>query len=133
MRLKQAITLAGRRLWFFLAIFGPGLITASADNDAPGIATYSMAGSTYGYGFLWLLLVVTFGERGLEIASDGSRDAACVRMSRADWLDVISGRVAIMSVVLAGRCPYPKDQRLPISKASVVLQSVVTMREAGTQ
>jgi len=62
MRLKQAITLAGRRLWFFLAIFGPGLITASADNDAPGIATYSMAGSTYGYGFLWLLLVVTFGE-----------------------------------------------------------------------
>jgi len=78
-------------------------------------------------------LVVTFGERGLEIASDGSRDAACVRMSRADWLDVISGRVAIMSVVLAGRCPYPKDQRLPISKASVVLQSVVTMREAGTQ
>lgn len=78
-------------------------------------------------------LVVTFGERGLEIASDGSRDAACVRMSRADWLDVISGRVAIMSVVLAGRCPYPKDQRLPISKASVVLQSVVTMWEAGTQ
>jgi NRAMP (natural resistance-associated macrophage protein)-like metal ion transporter len=51
-----------RRLWFFLAVFGPGLITASADNDAPGIATYSMAGSTYGYRFLWLLLVVTLGE-----------------------------------------------------------------------
>ncbi|HRU95638.1 MAG TPA: Nramp family divalent metal transporter, partial [Anaerolineae bacterium] len=40
----------------------PGLITASADNDAPGIATYSMAGSTYGYRFLWLLLVITVGE-----------------------------------------------------------------------
>lgn len=51
-----------RRLWLFLAIFGPGLITASADNDAPGIATYSMAGSTYGYRFLWLLVVVTMGE-----------------------------------------------------------------------
>lgn len=51
-----------RRLWLFLAIFGPGLITASADNDAPGIATYSMAGSTYGYRFLWLLVVVTLGE-----------------------------------------------------------------------
>jgi len=51
-----------RRLWFYLAIFGPGLITASADNDAPGIATYSMAGSTYGYSFLWLIVLVTVGE-----------------------------------------------------------------------
>ncbi len=51
-----------RRLWFYLALFGPGLITASADNDAPGIATYSMAGSTYGYRFLWLILIVTVGE-----------------------------------------------------------------------
>ncbi|MCU0520042.1 MAG: divalent metal cation transporter [Anaerolineae bacterium] len=50
------------RLGLFLAILGPGLITASADNDAPGIATYSMAGSRYGYGFLWLLVVVTVGE-----------------------------------------------------------------------
>lgn len=60
--LKYRIGAALRRLWFFLAIFGPGLITASADNDAPGIATYSMAGSTYGYRFLWLLVVVTLGE-----------------------------------------------------------------------
>ena len=35
------------RLLVLLAILGPGLITASADNDAPGIATYSMAGSRY--------------------------------------------------------------------------------------
>ncbi len=51
-----------RRIGFFFAIFGPGLITASADNDAPGIATYSMAGSTYGYRFLWLIVFVTVGE-----------------------------------------------------------------------
>lgn len=51
-----------KRLWLVLAVLGPGLITASADNDAPGIATYSMAGSRYGYNFLWLLVVVTFGE-----------------------------------------------------------------------
>ncbi|HDQ72917.1 MAG TPA: divalent metal cation transporter [Chloroflexi bacterium] len=50
------------RLWFYLAIFGPGLITASADNDAPGIATYSMVGSTYGYRFLWLVVLITVGE-----------------------------------------------------------------------
>jgi Mn2+/Fe2+ NRAMP family transporter len=45
-----------------LVILGPGLITASADNDAPGIATYSMAGSTYGYRFLWVILAITVGE-----------------------------------------------------------------------
>lgn len=35
---------------------GPGIITAAADNDAGGITTYSMAGSRYGYSFLWILL-----------------------------------------------------------------------------
>ncbi|MDH7485652.1 MAG: Nramp family divalent metal transporter [Anaerolineae bacterium] len=62
MTFRARLATALRRLWLFLAIFGPGLITASADNDAPGIATYSMAGSTYGYRFLWLLVVVTLGE-----------------------------------------------------------------------
>ncbi len=51
-----------RRVFFYLSILGPGMITASADNDAPGIATYSMAGSTYGYRFLWLIVIITIGE-----------------------------------------------------------------------
>jgi len=51
-----------QRLWIYLAVLGPGLITASADNDASGIATYSIAGSHYGYRFLWLIVAVTFGE-----------------------------------------------------------------------
>lgn len=60
--LRDGIKRAGRRMFFYLTILGPGLITATADNDAPGIATYSMAGSTYGYAFLWMILVVTTGE-----------------------------------------------------------------------
>lgn len=59
---KKAFKTIFARLWVYLAVLGPGLITASADNDAPGIATYSMAGSKYGYQFLWLLLVITIGE-----------------------------------------------------------------------
>lgn len=51
-----------KKIGFYLAILGPGLITASADNDAPGIATYSMAGSTYGYQFLFIIFIVTIGE-----------------------------------------------------------------------
>ena len=58
----QRLKRMARRLVFFLSIMGPGLITASADNDASGIATYSMAGSFYGYGFLWAIIWVTVGE-----------------------------------------------------------------------
>lgn len=47
-----------KRVLFFFFIMGPGIITANVDNDANGIATYSQAGSTYGYHMLWLLLLV---------------------------------------------------------------------------
>jgi NRAMP (natural resistance-associated macrophage protein)-like metal ion transporter len=42
----------------FLAVLGPGLITASADNDAQGITTYSVAGARTGFKLLWLLILV---------------------------------------------------------------------------
>ncbi len=41
---------------FFLSIIGPGIITANVDNDAGGIATYSVAGAQYGYTLLWSLI-----------------------------------------------------------------------------
>jgi NRAMP (natural resistance-associated macrophage protein)-like metal ion transporter len=44
-----------RRLLLFLSIMGPGIITASVDQDAGGIATYSLAGARYGYSLLWAL------------------------------------------------------------------------------
>ncbi|TAN61117.1 divalent metal cation transporter [bacterium] len=42
-----------------LMVIGPGLITSNIDNDAGGIATYSIAGAQYGYSFLWTLIPVT--------------------------------------------------------------------------
>jgi Mn2+/Fe2+ NRAMP family transporter len=45
-----------RRILFFLAILGPGIITGSVDNDAGGITTYSVAGAMYGYNLLWTLI-----------------------------------------------------------------------------
>jgi len=44
----------------FFAIVGPGIITANVDNDAGGIATYSLAGAQYGYVLLWTLIPITF-------------------------------------------------------------------------
>ncbi len=43
----------------FLAILGPGLITANVDNDAGGIYTYSQAGAKWGYLPLWTLIPIT--------------------------------------------------------------------------
>src|ERR1700749_938954 len=42
----------------FLAVLGPGFITANVDNDAGGILTYSQAGAQYGYQLVWRMLVI---------------------------------------------------------------------------
>jgi NRAMP (natural resistance-associated macrophage protein)-like metal ion transporter len=47
------------QLWIFLAILGPGIITANVDNDAGGITTYSIAGANFGYSLLWTLIPIT--------------------------------------------------------------------------
>src|SRR5512143_3666490 len=48
-----------RRFVFLLSIIGPGIITANVDNDAGGIATYSIAGAHFGYSLLWTLVPIT--------------------------------------------------------------------------
>lgn len=52
--------LTRRHLFIYLSIMGPGLITACADNDAGGIATYSVAGAHFGYSMLWVLFLLPF-------------------------------------------------------------------------
>lgn len=49
-----------KRLLFVLAIIGPGIITAAADNDAGGIITYTQAGALYRYDLLWVIVLITF-------------------------------------------------------------------------
>lgn len=48
-----------RKLLLFLAVLGPGIITAFADNDAAGVATYSVAASKFGYSMLTILIPIT--------------------------------------------------------------------------
>lgn len=48
-----------RNIILFLALLGPGIITANVDNDAGGIATYSLAAANYGYSILWMMLPTT--------------------------------------------------------------------------
>jgi Mn2+/Fe2+ NRAMP family transporter len=46
-------------IFAYLAVMGPGIITAAANNDAGGITTYSLAGAKFGYQMLWILLLLT--------------------------------------------------------------------------
>lgn len=56
----QALKRWKTHLALFFLIVGPGIITANVDNDAGGIATYSVAGAKYGYTLLWVLLPTCF-------------------------------------------------------------------------
>src|SRR6201996_9345521 len=47
------------RILLFLAVLGPGFITANIDNDSGGILTYSNAGAQFGYSLLWTMIPIT--------------------------------------------------------------------------
>ncbi len=57
--LPRRRTVRWRQVLLFLAVIGPGIITANVDNDAGGITTYSLAGAQYGTKLLWTLLPIT--------------------------------------------------------------------------
>ena len=48
-----------QRILTYLAILGPGMITANAGNDAGGIATFASVGADFGYQLLWILIPIT--------------------------------------------------------------------------
>ncbi|MCE7927073.1 MAG: divalent metal cation transporter [Chloroflexi bacterium CFX7] len=64
-REAASTTLRGRgsrlrlRATLLMAVMGPGLITGIVNNDATGIAGYSLAGAKFGYSLFWALVVST--------------------------------------------------------------------------
>jgi len=50
------------RILLFMAVLGPGFITANVDNDSGGILTYSQAGAQYGYTLLWTIIPITIAS-----------------------------------------------------------------------
>jgi Mn2+/Fe2+ NRAMP family transporter len=41
------------------AVIGPGILAGLSDDDPPGIATYSVLGTDFGYQLLWVLVLAT--------------------------------------------------------------------------
>src|ERR1700728_498546 len=56
----------GRRLWLYAAAAGPGLIAASAGNDAGGVVTYASAGSQFVYRTLFFMVIVTVAYAAVQ-------------------------------------------------------------------
>jgi len=76
--------LAHSRIVAFLHVLGPGIIAASAGNDAGGVTIYSQAGAHYHYSLLWVLFLLTFS---LAIVQEmGARMAAVTGKGLADLI-----------------------------------------------
>jgi NRAMP (natural resistance-associated macrophage protein)-like metal ion transporter len=77
-----------RVLWYrvaaFLAVFGPGFVTANVDNDPGGILTYSQAGAKYGYALLWTLVPTTIAL--IVVQEMASRMAVATGKGLADLI-----------------------------------------------
>jgi Mn2+/Fe2+ NRAMP family transporter len=58
-RLRSRLSSSNNRFLAYLSILGPGIIAAASGNEASGIATYSVAGSEYGYTLLWSFVPMT--------------------------------------------------------------------------
>ena len=72
------------RLFVFLIVLGPGLITAVADNDAGGVATYTVAAATFGMASQLLIIPTTIL---LAITQDvGARIAVVTRKGLGDLI-----------------------------------------------
>lgn len=83
------------KFFILLAVIGPGIITAFADNDAGGVATYSVAASQFGYSMLTTLIPITIV---LMITQEiGSRIAIASGKGLADLIREYYGiRVALL-------------------------------------
>lgn len=73
-----------RRFGIFFVVLGPGLITAIADNDAGGIATYTVTASMFGIASQFLVIPTTFV---LGFTQEiGARIAVVTRKGLADLI-----------------------------------------------
>src|SRR5512138_690339 len=86
---------AWKRILLVLAVFGPATITAMADNDAGGVATYSIAGAKLGYPILFLLPIIT-----LLLAITQEMGMRLTIITRRGLADLIRERYGVRASIL---------------------------------
>lgn len=103
-----------QRFIVMTAVVGPGLITAFADNDAAGVATYSVSAALFGYQMLTVLVPVTVvlavtQEIGARIAivtqqglADLIRERYGIRVSVGLFLLIVAVNMAVIIQDVSG-------------------------------
>src|SRR5437773_2959570 len=81
---QRPVRLMRFRLLAFLAVVGPGFITANVDNDPGGILTYSQAGARFGYALLWTLIPTTVALIVVQVMA--ARMGAVIGMGLSDLI-----------------------------------------------
>jgi NRAMP (natural resistance-associated macrophage protein)-like metal ion transporter len=115
------VRLQGRALGLvtFLAILGPGLVSAIAGDDAGGIGTYSVVGAKYGYTLLWALVLVILG---LVVVQEMTARLAVV--TGKGLADLIREQFGVRTTTFAMAC-------LLIANAAVTISEFVGIAAAS--
>ena len=106
------------RLLIFLAILGPGLITAVADNDAGGVATYTVAASIFGMASRFLII-----PEAILLAVSQNIGARIAIVTRKGLGSLIRERFGVMVSMLIFILYF-------ITNQGVVLQNVSGLKAA---
>ena len=122
-----------RRFLILLTVFGPATIAAMADNDASGVATYSIAGASLGYPILFILFIITFvlgitQEMGIRLAlvtrkglGDLIREHYGIRVSLFIFLCLFIANMGTIIVDLAAVKTTSSMLHLPVLPAIIGL------------
>jgi NRAMP (natural resistance-associated macrophage protein)-like metal ion transporter len=104
-RYKSGFGAMKYRMIAFLAVFGPGFITANVDNDPGGILTYSQAGAKFGYTLLWTLIPITIAL--IVVQEMAARMGAVTGKGLADLIREEFGlRATVIVMVVLGLADF---------------------------
>jgi Mn2+/Fe2+ NRAMP family transporter len=127
------------RILLFLSIFGPATITAMADNDASGVATYSIAGAKLGYPILFILLIITIllgitQEMGMRLTlitrrglADLIREKFGVKASLFIFASLVIANMGTIIVDVAAIKVTSSMLRIPDILALLVMIAIITV------
>ena len=116
-----------RRIVILLSVFGPATVAAMADNDAGGVATYSVAGATLGYTILFPLLIITLllgitQEMGMRLTlvtrrglADLIREKYGVKVSLFIFLGLFIANLGTLAVEVSAIKTTSGMLKIPIS------------------
>src|SRR6185503_15876903 len=121
-----------KRVVTYLAILGPGMITANAGNDAGGIATFASVGADFGYQLLWILIPITISlgivqemcARMGAVTGKGLADLIRERFGIPRFISVPLAAVLIWWLIVKGS--YQRVERAFLLMSLVFLGYIVS-------